>query len=518
MTSRTKPRRILARLLWLMLITSAVACSAESPVSSNHGSQTTERGSNPPAIEFPTGLDWLNVAMPLTLADLRGKIVILDFWTYGCINCLHVADELKIIEERYPEHVVVISVHTPKFENEKNLRTLRDNVIRYDLRHPVVNDTDYQIARTYGMRAWPTLIVVDPAGKVLGRLEGEDNIDILDRVIRENLEKHAALLDIRPIALALEKEAMPSRPLSGPSKIAVSDSYVAISDSLNHRVLITDHQGKLLHTFPGPEGKGFRNPQGLAFGDGGLYVADTGNHLLRFISLPDGKVETLAGTGSNRTLLRSGSFDPQAVNLRSPWGLALRQPWLYIAMAGSHQVWRYHTKDGTIEVYAGSSREGIDDGDLASSTFSQPSGLAFIGESLFVADTEDSAVREIDLVTEKVMTLVGKGLFDFGDVDGSFDKAELQHLAGIASDGRFLYIADSYNHKIKRLDLDKRVVVTLLGTGKPGSRIDGEATEMNEPGGLAIFGEGLLIADTNNHRLLYYSPENGGSEWRLSIE
>lgn len=516
MNFKTQSRNRYAWLLFLLLTLLSAACDSQQPTSSQGSSEQKKTRVSPPAIEFPPGLAWLNVEKPLRLADLKGKVVILDFWTYGCINCLHVADELRIIEQKYPRNVAVVSVHTPKFDNEKNLETLRENVLRYDLEHPVINDTDYLIARAYGMRAWPTLIVIDPAGRVLGRLEGEKNVGILERVIDRMLREHASILNTKPIPLKLEVKSESGSLLNGPSKIAVSDQYVAISDSLNHRVILADHQGRVVRYIGGVDKAVFRNPQGLAFTQDGLYVADTGNHRLRLISLPDGKVETIAGTGKNSEIHRAGEFDAQDVDLRSPWGLAYKKPWLYVAMAGSHQIWRYHTEKKRVEVYAGNSREGIDDGSLKQSTFSQPSGLAFIGEKLFVADSEDSAVRQIDLVEGRVKTLIGKGLFEFGDIDGRFDDALLQHLTDIASDGRFLYIADRYNHKVKRLDLDTETIETLFGTGQPGRASDENTVILNEPFGLAIFGEGLLVSDTNNHRILYFSNTDGSREWKLS--
>ncbi len=485
-------------------------------------------GEHPEAIDFPKDLPWLNVSRPLSLAELRGKVVILDFWTYGCINCMHVLPDLRRLEEKYGDHLVVIGVHTPKFDNEKNLETLRRIVVRYGIEHPVVNDRDSMLARLYGMRAWPTQYVIDPEGGVLGKVEGEGNFDVLDEVVGDLLKKHQAVLDDSPLPLKSEKALFDNSLLAAPGKVAVGGDRVAISDTLHNRILITDRAGKVERIVGdgkpglldgGPDKARFNAPQGLAFGKDRLYVADTGNHAVREIELASGRVSTVAGNGKMESH-RNAIFDAKAIGLRSPWALALRGQQLYIAMAGSHQIWRLDLDKGKIRPWAGTGHESIDDGEIRQASFSQPSGLSLYGDKLYVADAEVSAVRCIDLDTEKVETLVGSGLFDFGDRDGPFAEARLQHVLGIAVAGDdTLYVADTYNHKVKRLDLKKRRVETVAGTGEPGKG-SGRALEaaLNEPGGLAVLDGGLLIADTNNNRIMRYDPQKKTlTEWRLTL-
>lgn len=481
--------------------------------------------SRPEAIDFPEELPWLNVSEPLNLEQLRGKVVILDFWTYGCINCIHVLDDLRRLEEKYGNRLAVIGVHTPKFDNEKNLETLRRVVVRYDIEHPVVNDKDSQLARLYGMRAWPTQYVIDPEGRVLGKVEGEGNYDILDKVIADLIDEHADSIDGAPLPLKLEKSLFANSLLAAPGKVAVGGENVAISDTLHHRILVLDASGKIQKIFgdgksgwvDGKEGQArFRLPQGLAFGDGVLYVADTGNHLIRAINLEAGSVSTIAGNGKMESSHRNAIFDAKAVGLRSPWALALKEGQLYIAMAGSHQIWRLDLEDKKIRPWAGSGHESIEDGEIRQAAFSQPSGLSLFKQFLYVADSEVSAVRRIDIEKERVETLVGKGLFDFGDIDGPFSNARLQHPLGVAvANENTVYIADTYNHKLKKLDLANRTVTTVAGTGRPGKGL-GKATEaaLNEPGGLAMLGNDVLIADTNNNRIVRYDPaEKSLSLW-----
>lgn len=477
-----------------------------------------------PAKEFDPRLPWLNVQRPLTLDDLKGKVVILDFWTYGCINCIHVLEDLRRLEHKFGNRLAVIGVHTPKFDNERNLDTLRSILLRYRIEHPVVNDVNARLGRYYGMRAWPTQIVIDPTGYVLGEVLGEGNYDVLEGAVERLLAKHAKAIDTRP--LPLQPERIGDALLAAPGKIAVANGRVAIADTLHNRVVIADRDGRIETVYGGTEG-GFRDgdaaaarflsPQGLAFSDGGLYVADTGNHAIRHIDLRKRSVATVAGGGEDE-IRRNGDYDALRIRLRSPWALALRDDTLYVAMAGTHQIWRLNLATQRIADYAGSGREGLRDGGLAEARFSQPSGLSLSGNQLYVADAEDSAVRRIDLDKGTVETLVGTGLFDFGDRDGTFGGALLQHVLGVADAGDSrLLIADTYNHKVKQLDLKRRRVETLVGTGAPG-RGDGDsaAYALNEPGGLALLDRRLLIADTNNNRIVQYDLDTGtAGEWVL---
>jgi thiol-disulfide isomerase/thioredoxin/sugar lactone lactonase YvrE len=479
------------------------------------------------AKQFDASLRWLNVKRPLSLQDLKGKVVILDFWTYGCVNCIHVLEDLRRLEAKFGDKLAVIGVHTPKFDNEKNLDTLRSIVIRYRIEHPVVNDVDFSLATYYRMRAWPTQVVIDPQGKVAGQVVGEKNYEVLEQGIETLIERQGKKINTDPLPIRLERDGAQDSLLAAPGKIAVSGGRVAISDTLHNRVIFADDKGRVESIYGGTE-VGFRDgraasarfssPQGLAFSGDGLYVADSGNHAIRHIDPATGRVETVAGGGEDEIGV-DGDFEATAVRLRSPWGLALKDGRLYIAMAGTHQIWTLDIRAGRIRHYAGSGLEGLRDGTLAESRFSQPSGLSLHGNRLYVADAEDSAIRRIDIEAGRVETLVGTGLFDFGDRDGAFEDALLQHVLGVAVlSETSLLVTDTYNHKLKRLDLKKRQVETLAGTGRPG-RESGipQALRLNEPGGLAVSGNRVLIADTNNNRIVRYDLDSGYTgEWILT--
>ncbi len=506
---------------WFLLVLFGIGCLA--------AGEAPTRVSGGAVLVLPDGLKWLNVERPLTPADLQGKVVILDFWTYGCINCIHVAEELRRLEDRFGNRLAVIGVHSPKFDHEKNLEALRSTVVRLDRRHPIVNDPDWRLMEHYGIRAWPTLAVFAPDGSWVGKVTGEGNEEKLARAIDRLLEMYRADLNDRPLPLSLEKDRFAAALLAAPGKIAVAGDgrRVAISDTLHHRVILAAADGKI-ERIVGSGESGWRDgpadqarlgsPQGLAFTGDALLVADPGSHTVRSIDLKSGRIRTLAGTGRVGLSRPEGEQDALHLDLRSPWDLTVRDGQVYIAMAGSHQIWRLGLDDGKIAPYAGSGREGIATGTLDDASFSQPSGLALVGDDLYVADAEASAIRRIRIDRGVVENLVGAGLFEFGDRDGPLAEAQLQHVSGIAAlEGGRLAIADTYNNKVKLIDPKSGTVTTVLGTGKPGRRLGSPAdTELNEPGGLASVNGRILIADTNNHRILSLDPDSGQvEEWAL---
>lgn len=469
---------------------------------------------NIPAPDFPPGLDWLNVERPLSLADLRGKIVLLDFWTYGCINCIHVIPELKRLEEKFADELVVIGVHSAKFVNESDTDNIRQIVLRYELEHPIINDNNFAVWQTYGANAWPTFVLIDPEGNVLGFHSGENIYDLFNQVIIGMIAEFDArdLIDRTPLDLKLERENLANSPLLFPGKVLADpeNNRLFIADSNHNRIVVTDLDG-VVQAVIGSGRAGlqdgdfaaaqFFRPQGLTLADANtLYVADTENHALRRVDLETGLVETVAGNG------RQGRYEifageGTAVPLNSPWDVLVVNGLVYIAMAGQHQLWQYDPVTQQVQVFAGSGREELVDGSLGSGGFNQPSGLATDGELLYVADSEASAIRTASLGhTGGIQTIVGTGLFDFGDVDGRGDEVRLQHPLGVVYADGLLYVADTYNNKIKRIDPATRASATFLGTGEDGWR-DGHDPLFDEPGGLSL-GDGLLyIADTNNHAI-----------------
>ena len=481
-----------------------------------------------PAAEFPDGLDWLNTEQPLSIADLRGKLVLLDFWTYGCINCMHNFPGLKQLEAEYADELVVIGVHSAKFQNEGDTDNIRQIILRYDLEHPVINDNEFEVWNTWGVRAWPTLVLIDPQGNVVGGHSGEGVYPVFKPVIESLVNEFddLQLLDRTPLELKLEKEGLPDTVLSFPGKVLADPEAgrLFVADTNHHRIIQADIQTGQIKAVYGSGVPGlmdglttaaqFYNPQGMELDGDTLYVADVDNHAIRTIDLETGQVETLVGTGNQASRYPPVAGVAPDVELNSPWDLALAGDDLYIAMAGSHQIWQLGLDDGVLEAVAGSGGEGVLNGPRAGAELAQPSGLALGPDNrLYFADSESSSIRWVDLVGDfpEVGLLAGgdQNLFQFGDVDGVGGEALLQHPLAVVSDGELLYIADTYNSKIKRIDAVSGQVTTWLGEAH-GWRDGGEPL-FYEPGGLDLADGVLYIADTNNHSIRLVDLDSGAT-------
>lgn len=463
--------------------------------------------------ELVGGSAWLNTAGPVRLKDLRGKIVVLDFWTLCCINCIHTLPDLARLEKKYANEMVVIGVHSAKFDNEKNTESIRKAILRYEIGHPVVNDSEMKIWESYGVHSWPTLCVIDPEGYYLGQLRGEGHYERLDRAITKLIEIHRAkkTLNEKPLRFELARtHERGDSPLFFPGKVLAdaASNRLFIADSTHHRIVITDLEGKKIAVAGvGEPGRGdgafdkasFNDPQGMALKGDTLYVADRKNHVIRALDLKARTVRTAAGTGEQDRAGRTQRSGPALkTGLNSPWDLYLHGDTLYIAMAGHHQIWTLDLAKDMVGPFAGSGAENIQDGAPSDACLAQPSGITSDGKTLYVADSEVSAIRALSLDgTGEVSTIVGQGLFKFGDVDGTGDDVRLQHALGVAFHQGKLYVADTYNSKIKVLDPEKRTSKTFLG-GPGGWLANGT---FNEPGGLSFAGDKMYVADTNGHRI-----------------
>ncbi|GAB4132071.1 MAG: hypothetical protein Kow0040_12270 [Thermogutta sp.] len=481
-----------------------------------------------PVPPLPDDAVWLNSGGPISWQQLRGKFVLLDFWTYCCINCMHILPELKKLEQKYPRELVVIGIHSAKFETERDADNITEAVLRYGIEHPVINDRDMRIWRTFGVNAWPTLVLIDPQGYAVWAASGETTFEALDELISHGLPFYEKqdLLDRTPVRFDTAARRSPRTPLRFPGKVAVDESSgrLFIADSSHNRIVVAGMDGRLQAVIGngraglkdgGFDEAQFSQPQGMAARGDELYVADTENHAIRRIDLAARTVTTIAGTG--RQLRQAPIIDSKPAknaDLSSPWDLYLDGDFLYVAMAGCHQIWRMNLKDGRIGVYAGNAVEDIVDGRrlppaayrMGYASFAQPSGLASDGIRLFVADSEGSSIRAVPLKNnDEVVTIVGTAalsyarLFTFGDRDGPRDQVLLQHPLGVAYLDGYLYVADTYNNKIKRIDPKSGETLTLLGDGVSGN--SDQPPRFNEPGGIAAAKGRLFVADTNNHAI-----------------
>lgn len=437
------------------------------------------------------GRGWLGTGgASLTLADLRGRFVLLDFWTAGCVNCLHVLDEMRPLEERYDDALVVVSVHSPKFAHEADAEALAAAVARNGVTHPVLDDPALITWQAYTARAWPTLVLIDPEGYVIAQYAGEGHVHALDAVLARLVPEYEARGTLtRGRSPYVAPPAEPGDLRFPASAIRLPSGGVLVADA---------GSGSLVHLAADAATvvrryEGFREPNGLLLLPDDLrdltgydvVVADTVAHRLLGLNLADGALQVLAGDG------RQWMQGDGTRSLSSPWDVAWWRDRVWIAMAGIHQLWTYDPVTREVAVVAGTTNEGLVDGPLPDAWFAQPSRLAPDGDTLWVADPETSALRRVverdgTLVVE---TLVGKGLFDFGFVDGPADEALLQHPLGLAvlPDGS-VAVADTYNGAVRLFDSAAAQLSTL-------------ATGLAEPSGLLLDGDELLVVGSAAHRL-----------------
>ncbi|RAU20558.1 hypothetical protein CU669_17590 [Paramagnetospirillum kuznetsovii] len=467
-----------------------------------------------PDFDHP-GLIWFNTRGPISLADLRGRLVILDFWTFCCVNCLHTLPVLRLIEDTFGENVAVIGVHSPKFTHECHAESVAKAIQRYDIRHPVVHDPQTILWDEYCVRAWPSLVFISPDGMVIGQLTGEPDPDMLLNGVAAMLEqfRHEGQLCHTPLGQILAASLHQGGALRFPGKIKPcpdrdGTKRWAIADSGHHQIVFLDDGGRELRRWgsgrpgfaDGSIDACFNGPEGLICDEAAIYVADTRNHAIRRIDIASGFITTLAGDGRRGGALCMEGAPPET-SLASPWDLALWQGSVYFANAGSHQIGRLDLADGIIHLVAGSGAEDIVDGPGEHALLAQPSGLALCpsGDCLYLTDAETSSVRRLSLDgSARISTVTGSGLYEYGDADGDCDHASFQHPLGLTMAGERLLVADSYNSALRMVDLAAATVTSI----KPRCR-DDVCIPWAEPAGIAADGpDRLLLSDTNNHRIV----------------
>jgi len=464
------------------------------------------------------GLTWFNVNGPLSLSDLAGRLLILDFWTSCSVNCLHTLPILRKIEELFPEEAVVIGVHSPKFTAERDPKNLAHAIARHAISHPVIHDPDLTLWKEYAVSAWPTLIFISPDGKIVGNLPGEPDEKKfcagVSKMIHEWRRDHA--LSPAPLTLSIRQASSGSLRFPGkikPLRGGAGEKLWAVADAGHHQIAVFDGQGQETARYgsgrPGfidanPLQSAFNGPQGLVCRGQTIFVADTGNHAIRRIDLVSGEVETLAGTGARgRSLPLRRSLNGVGVDLASVWDLEISGTRLFFANAGSHQIGELDLRSGRVACLAGSGAESLMDGPADHAQLAQPSGLALgpDGNTLYFADAETSAVRKISLRPPvSVTTLVGTGVFDFGAKNGPFTDSRLQHPLGLTRAANGLVVADSYNGRLRYFDLKNRLVRDV-GEGAFNCE-DARPVALSEPAAVAADGlDRFLVSDTSNHRI-----------------
>jgi hypothetical protein len=453
------------------------------------------------APEFSDSLQWINCG-PQSFDAHRGKVLALVFWHASSAYSENLLRDMQHLQRKHAEGLNLIGVHTPKFEAERNARLVLKAVNRLGLGFPIGLDSDFSLWQQFGVQSWPTVVLIDPAGRVDASFVGDLQRDTIDAAIGGLLERTG--LDQRVFA-AQPTCAKPEAPLplAFPSGLAVGSNHLYVADSGHNRILECSLEGRVLRQF-GSANPGlvdgiaaeccFRFPRGLFLSRDTLYVADTGNHALRRIRLFDGEVETIAGNGRPGVLDAGRSVPARDATLNAPWSIAGSSDSLYIAMAGAQQVWEFdQSTGGSIRVLAGNGRMALVDGGPRESCFAQPSSLVRVDDTLYVVDAAASAVRTLHLPSQAVHTTIGQGLFEFGDQDGVRSQALLQCPQALVADARkpILWIADSYNNSLRQLRLVggelKRYELTY---------------RLNEPAALAASSGALWIANSNAHEIL----------------
>lgn len=475
-----------------------------------YSSLTTDDESRqrPPAPEFPPSVAWVNMRTPLSLEALRGRVVLVYFWTYSNIHCIQALADLKYLESKYRDELALVGVHTPKFTQERVAANVIRAVNRHYVRHPVASDPEFLLWQLYGAEAWPSYVVIDAAGRIAGKFAGEGRRAELDALV-SRLAAETEHHDEGPPALQLTARAEPKTAMRFPGNLLATADRLYVSDTGHNRVLECMHDGRVLRQFgSGNSGfwdgrgtdAGYCEPQGLALAGMSLFVADTGNHAVRRVTLSSGETQTFLGTGVQGRA-RPEATDPLAVPLSSPWGLCASADRLYVTLAGQHQVGMLDLGKSTYSVFAGSGREGLVDGAIAEASFAKPLAIVQHAQTIYVADADSSSLRAIKLFDRSVRTVAGKGLHDFGDAVGPRpEDLVLQHPTALALEPQLseLWIADGYNGALK--------MVALRGGA---SRAFAGDYRFHEPGGISVAAGAVWVANTNAHEIVRIDVRDG---------
>jgi hypothetical protein len=462
----------------------------------------------PLAPELSGKLEWIN-APAISLPALRGRVVLLAFWHAGSAYSLNLLDDLRALQGKHADGVSVLGIHTPKFDAERDVRVVQKAINRGFVRFPVANDPAFEAWQHFGVRAWPSVVVLDTAGHLVEVASGDMNREALDGLVTQLLDdaaaRHERVFDVMQPVLRPESRL----PLSFPSGLAATQNHLYLADTGHNRILELNHAGRILRQFgsgnadflDGSSGQcSFRSPRGLVVLKDFLYVADTGNHALRRVRLLDGDVDTLAGNG--KPGLPGGPMSGNAgdMPLNAPWDVTGALDRLYLAMAGWQQVWEFDLGKRVLRPVAGSGRMSLNDGIGNGASFAQPAALVQVQQTLYVADSAASAIRGLHLANGGVQTLVGHSSFEFGDQDGTRSAARLQYPLALALDPRspLLWIADTYNHSIKMLRLG--------GGDLRRFEVD---YRLHEPSALAAAPGVLFVANTSAHELLRIDLDAG---------
>lgn len=464
------------------------------------------------------GLTWFNVKKPLSIGEVFGRLLILDFWTFSCINCLHILPSLRRIERAFKDDVVILGIHSPNFPYEREASHVEKAIHRYQIEHPVVHDPEFKIWDAYGARVWPTLILVGPDGQIFARQAGEPDADKLLEAVGNAVRKYKAQGKLRPAETEVVRAGRQGGVLLYPGKIKKLPlkigTHWAVADTGHHQIVIFNDQGQPVQRIGrGQQGNldgeynrcSFDNPHGLACTEDTIYVGDLGSHLIRKIDLIKQTVTTLAGN-NRRGLTLTKDMPGKDSELASVFDLEILGDQLFFTNTGTHQIGMLDLKTDTVRPLAGSGVKDLLDGSGRAAKLAQPSGLAISADQtrLYFADSDNSAIRYLDLTDlSTVTTLVGRGMAESGRRNGPFSAAKFQHPMGITVCEDYLVVADSFNATLRKIDIAQQKVENLADDY---TATDSAAPALLDPEGIVWDGgERLLVADCNEHRILVYN-------------
>lgn len=471
---------------------------------------------------------WLNVSRPLKISDLEDRIILLDFWSYACISCLDALPELVDMQKEFGSKLVIIGVHSAKFENEKENSTVRKAVLKHDISYPVVNDSDLKIWKSFKVKLWPTYVLINPHGSVVKTFRGETDLGKVKGEVKKLISKYKYEIERDPLPILLEKYSVIGNVLDFPTKLEYAASlnykgrtlpaiFIAntgqnniVASTLSGDMIVKIGSGKVGFSDGSFDVAAFSAPRGLLFDNNKLYVADTGNHALRVIDFKEMKVSTLIGSGAKGEVMEKDFNEARKTNLASPNDLEFfpDKNTIVISNAGTNQILSYNLKRQTVSVLAGNGVEGDQDGKYPESSLAQTSDMSAFGHKLYFVDALSSSLRVID-ESGNVKTLIGNKS-KFGHENGDRSRALMQHPMGLNVDDTGAYISDSFNHTIRKYDFGSAQIRDLVGA-KRGDEI-GAKTRFDEPDGIITVLDRFYIADTNNNRILIVSRGSLNSE------
>lgn len=464
---------------------------------------------------------WLNLADDLKVSDLKNRVILLDFWTYDCVNCLQVNSKIKELEQEFGSKLTVIGVHCSNFESAKNTAAVRKAVIKYDIDYPVINDQNLAICNSFKPESienieLPTAILLDYHGQVSRKYIGRNDIN---KHLKEDVSKLIAKYNYRLnrdlLPILLEKNKITGHVLSFPTRLEYVKDFeyngarfpaMFIANSGKNNIIISSMAGEIIATI-GSLRQGFDDgdfdtasfdlPNGMVYKNHKLYVADTNNDAIRVVDFKENKVSTLiAGEISNQN-------DSSAITLSSPTDIKFYPDAdnIIIASAGNNQILQYDLTKQTSKIIAGDGQNGIKDGKYPQNSLAQTSSLAVFGQKIYFVDAKSSSLRVIDK-DGTLTTLAAKGVAES-------EKSLLEHPLSLTVDDTGIYIADSYNNSIKKYDFSSHKINNFIGTKNSGNNLGSKGnTEFDEPNGIVSVIDKFYIADSNNDRIVVINRGN----------